>query len=129
MPKIYQSYCMVGDKFRVHHTASLTNAEAEARFVAAEQGKTVAVDVLDVEKLSLKWLIVALNGGNSPLVSRTTLSVFRPRTSFLAEQDGEVVTRWRVKKEAFSGGVPKDNLRFWPKKILGAHAQEGIVEC
>ena len=98
MPKIYQAfYTDTNGKFTRHNGASLTQVEKEARLTAQEKGQSVCVDVLEIEKPSLKLIIEMMNGRGAE--SRKPICVFRTTSSYSEEvEDGTQVQRWRVKK-------------------------------
>jgi len=98
MTKVYQAfYKNSNGKTTRHNGASLTQVEKEAKLTAQETGTTVCVDVLEIEKPSLKSVIKMLNG-EGPL-SRIPVSCFRPGVTHLVEdENGALVQRWYVKR-------------------------------
>ena len=97
MAKIYQAFYSDSEGNIRHHGASLTGVEKEARLTAKEKGVTVKVDVLEVEKPSLKSIIQMLNGG-IPL-SRVRISTFVPSMAYTVhDEDGDGIRRWKVER-------------------------------
>jgi hypothetical protein len=99
MPSIYQAYYR-GSKsgWYRHHGTSRVSVEAEARRVAKTTGMEVFVDVLGVDKPSMKSLIELLNTAQPK--SRKRLCSFVPKGSPVNElEDGEIKKTWRVKKK------------------------------
>ena len=98
MPKIYQAYFKNNDVRHRTHSGSRIDILAEARAAAIEHGKAIKVDVLEMEKPSVKYLIELLNGKKP--ISRTRLCSFVPRGApSLVTKDGQVQKRWKVKKQ------------------------------
>ena len=98
MPKVYQAYFKNNDVDHRTHSGSRVDILAEAKAAATEHGKEVKVDILEMEKLSFKYLIELLNGKRP--TSRTRLCSFVPHgRPFLKNADGETVKRWKVKKK------------------------------
>ena len=97
MPKIYQAWYK-NNTIRIRlNGASQVKVEAEARETAKEEGLSVFVDVLEIEKPSLKLVIEILNG-KGPL-SRNRICVFEPREQFnKLNDDGGLAKRWKVKR-------------------------------
>jgi len=78
MPKVYQAYYKDPDGKRWRqYFSSLTTSEAESKKVSQERNITVFIDVLEIEKPSLKSVIAMMNGGG-PL-ARVRLCTFEPR--------------------------------------------------
>lgn len=97
MPKIYQARYKNNEKTSRHSGASQTKVEKEAKLTAEETGTSVFVEVLEIEKPSLKLIIGMLNG-EGPL-SRTKVCVFQPREEVVEmDASGETTKRWKVKR-------------------------------
>lgn len=78
MPKVYRAFYKDehGTRWR-QFFASLTTTEAEAKKESQERDKVVFIDVLEIEKPSMKSVISMMNGAK-PL-SVTRLCRFEPR--------------------------------------------------
>ena len=98
MPKIYQAYYKDSDTTYRFHNASKTVMLAEARKAAKTYGQEVKVDVLVVEKPSMKYLIELMNGRkpNSRQRVCSFVPTGRPR---IEEVEGETKKTWKVKKK------------------------------
>jgi hypothetical protein len=97
MPKIYQAWYKEDDTRVQYNGASQVRVEAEARTTAKERGISVRVDVVEIEKPSLK-LVIDLMNGKGP-ISRNRVCVFEPREQFNRISDsGEFIKHWKVKR-------------------------------
>ena len=98
MAKVYQAFYKNSNGVTSRHNgASLTKVEKEARLTAKELGVTVGVDVLEIEKPSLKLVIKMLNGG-APL-SRTPVCFFQTTHPYVVTDDeGLPKRKWRVER-------------------------------
>lgn len=101
MPKIYQAYYKDVNGYHTrHHGTSQVKVEQEARQTAKETGLRVTVDVIEIEKPSVKSVVGMLNGDKP--TSRTTVCFFEP-----TKQDSKVTTNaqgvphrlWKVKRK------------------------------
>jgi hypothetical protein len=99
MPKIYQAYYRDSkDLFSRHHGASQVKVEAEARRTAKETGLRVTVDVLEIEKPSVKSVISMLNGDGP--TARSTICVFEPTKQVTkTAKDGQASRVWQVRRQ------------------------------
>mgnify|MGYP004453529073 CR=1 FL=1 len=98
MPKIYQAHYKDQDKTWRIHNASKTLILAEAKKTAKTLGKEVKVDVLDIEKPSMKYLIELMNGRKPN--SRTRVCSFVPKgRPTIKTINGEAKKTWKVKKK------------------------------
>ena len=98
MPKIYQAHYKDQNKTWRIHNSSKTLILAEAKKAAKTFGKEVKVDVLTMEKPSMKYLIELLNGRKPN--SRKRICSFIPKSRSIIETiNGETKKMWKVKKK------------------------------
>ena len=105
MPKIYQAYYKDSEgKLNKHHGASLVKVEHGARLTAQEVGREVFVDVVEIEKPSLKLVIEIYNNGLQ-FFTRTPICSFRQteEQGAIDKETGAYVRRWKVKKISCEG--------------------------
>jgi len=98
MPKIYQAHYKDQDKAWRIHNASKTLILVEAKKVAKAFGKEVKVDVLEMDKPSIKYLIELMNGRKPN--SRKRICSFIPKGRPTVKTiNGEIKKTWKVKKK------------------------------
>jgi hypothetical protein len=98
MPKVYQAYYKKSDILIRYASTSRVTILAEAKKIAKELGKKVVIDVLEIEKPSMKYFVECMNGRKPN--SRKRLCSFVPKGSpVLKTINNETIKLWRVQKK------------------------------